>query len=137
MYTLGKPLIGTIDSLLDDAEVQALQQVMNVSRVSIGVYSRIMFHNIIIHSCQWNNKGIMKQNNATVAYARSGKVEYGIIKKIAVINNDDPTQTIVIICKLDHRPLQQYSTTHRYKLVTALFIICTEQVQFTYRALLS
>ena len=85
MYTLGKPLIGTIDSLLDDAEVQALQQVMNVSRVSIGVYSRIMFHNIIIHSCQWNNKGIMKQNNATVAYARSGKVEYGIIKKIAVI----------------------------------------------------
>ena len=105
VYTLGKPLIGTIDSLLDDSEIQALQH-MNIHRVSIKVYSRIMFHNIIIHSCQWNNKGIMKQNNATVAYARSGKVEYGIIKKIAVTNNDNPTQTIVIMCKLNHRPLQ-------------------------------
>ena len=47
MYTLGKPLIGTIDILHDDSEVQALQQVMNVSRVLIEVYSQIMFHSYI------------------------------------------------------------------------------------------
>ena len=47
-------------------------------------------------------------NNATVAYTRFGRVEYGIVKKIAVINNDDnSTQTVLIISKLDHRPLQQ------------------------------
>ena len=79
---------------------------MNIYRVLIKVNGWIMLHNIIIHSCQWNNKGIMKQNNAIVAYARSGKVDYGIIK-IAVINNDNPTQTIVIISKLNHRPLEQ------------------------------
>ena len=50
----------------------------------------------------------MKQNNATVAYARSGQVQYGIIEKIAVIDIDNgPSQTIAIIRKLDQRPLQQ------------------------------
>ena len=108
VYGLGKPLKGTVDSLLDDSEVQALQQVMNESTVSVEVFSRILFHNITVHSCQWNKKGIMKQNNATVAYARSAQVEYGIIEKFAVINIDNgPTQTIAIIHKLDHRPLQQ------------------------------
>ena len=50
----------------------------------------------------------MKQNNVTVAYSRSGKVEYGIIEKIVVISTE--TQTIAIIHKLDHRPLQQSCT---------------------------
>ena len=107
VYALGKPLKGAIDSLLNDYEVQALQQVVNVSTVLIEVFSRIVFHNITIHSCQWNNKGIMKQNNATVAYARCGKVEYGIVEKIAITNIDDGPTTIAIIHKLDHRPLQQ------------------------------
>ena len=81
---------------------------MNESTVSVEVFSWILFHNITVHSCQWNKKGIMKQNNATVAYARSAQVEYGIIEKFAVINIDNgPTQTIAIIHKLDHRPLQQ------------------------------
>ena len=108
VYVLGKPLIGTIDGLLDDSEVQALQLVINAFRESIEVYNRIMFHNIIIHSCQWNNKGLMKQNNATVAYSRSGKVEYGIVEKIVVTYVD--TQTFAIIRRLDHRPLQQSFT---------------------------
>ena len=58
--------------------------------------------NIIIHSCEWNNKGIIKQNNVTVAYSRSGKVENGIIEKIVVIYTD--AQTIAIIANLttDH-----------------------------------
>lgn len=113
VYALGKPLKGAIDSLLDDSEMQALQQVMNVSRALIEIFSRIVFHNITIHSCQWNNKGTMKQNNATVAYARSGKVEYGIIEKIAVISIDDGPTAIAIIRKLDHRPFQQsYTVPH-------------------------
>ena len=50
----------------------------------------------------------MKQNNATVAYATSGQVEYSVIEKIAVIDIDNgPSQTIVIIRKLDQRLLQQ------------------------------
>ena len=59
VHGLGKPLKGTVDSLLDDSEVQALQQVMNVSTVPIEVFSWILFHNITIHSCQWNKKGII------------------------------------------------------------------------------
>ena len=113
VYALGKPLKGAIDSLLDDSEMQALQQVMNVSRALIEIFSRIVFHNITIHSYQWNNKGTMKQNNATVAYAQSGKVEYGIIEKIAVISIDDGPTAIAIIRKLDHRPFQQsYTVPH-------------------------
>ena len=56
VYSLGKPLKGTVDSLLDDSEVQALQQVMNVSTVPTEVFSQSLFRNITIHSCQWNKK---------------------------------------------------------------------------------
>jgi len=108
VYALGKPLVGDTDSLLDeDSEVHALLQIINRPR-KIEVYSRVMFHNILLHSSQWNNKGVMKQNNATVAYMRSGNIEYRIIKRFVVVSNGEtPTQTIVIICRLDHEQLQQ------------------------------
>ena len=38
---------------------------------------------------------------------RCGKVEYGIVEKIAITNIDDGPTTIAFIRKLDHRPLQQ------------------------------
>ena len=110
LYALGKPSIGSIDKLLKNSEVQALQQVIYGPR-QVKVYSRVKFHNIMLHSTQWNNKGVLKQNNATVAYRRSDHVEYGIIKKFVVISdNEIPTQTIVIICTLDHTQLQQSGT---------------------------
>ena len=56
VYGLGKPFKGTVDSVLDDSEVQALQQVMNESTALVEGFSRISFHNITIHSCQWNKK---------------------------------------------------------------------------------
>jgi len=107
VYAIGKPLIGNPDYLLKDAEVQALQLVLDGQR-QVKVYSRLMFHNIMVHSTQWNNKGLLKQSNATVAYRTSENVGYGIIKRIIVINKDDTqTQTIVLLCKLDHTQLQQ------------------------------
>ena len=106
VYAIGKPLIGIPDHLLKDAEVQALQLLLGGQR-QVKVYSRLMFHNIMVHSTQWNNKGLLKQSNATVAYRTSENVEYGI-KGILVTNKDDTkTQIIVLLCKLDHTQLQQ------------------------------
>ena len=71
-----------------------------------------MFHNFIIRSCQWNNKGVMNHeaeqcNSGLCKIWKSWIWDY---KKIAIIDNgddDDPTQTIIIIGKFDHRPFQQ------------------------------
>ena len=53
----------------------------NISGSIVEVFCGIIFRNMSIHSCQWNNKSIIKQNNSTVQYVRDEKVEYGIIKK--------------------------------------------------------
>ena len=74
VYSLGKPLKGTVDSLLDDSEVQALQQVMNVSTVLTEVFSQRLFRNITIHSCQWNKKASSLSSKLpnTATYTVSG-----------------------------------------------------------------
>ena len=84
VFALGKPSVGDTDTLLnEDSEVHALQQIINRPR-KVEVYSRVMFRNILLHSSQWNNKGVMKQNNVTVAYMRSGNI---VIKRFVVVSN--------------------------------------------------
>jgi len=63
----------------------------------------------------------MKQNNATVAYMRSGNIEYGIIKKFIVVRNDEKsTQTIVIIC---HMQLQSAIVVPHILILCALHLL--------------
>lgn len=108
IYALGKPHAGIVDRLLNASEMEALQHLeANISGSIVEVFCRIIFHNMSIHSCQWNNKSIIKQNNSTVQYVRDEKVEYGIIKKIVYIKSH---KTVAIITKLHHSPLQSSTT---------------------------
>ena len=43
VYGLGKPFKGTVDSVLDDSEVQALQQVMNESPYDVYTYTYVLY----------------------------------------------------------------------------------------------
>ena len=91
--------------------MEALQQLVAItSGTTVKIIYRIIFYNILIHSCQWNNKSITNQNNSTVAYVREEKLEYGIVKKIVCINSQ---KTIAIITRLRHSPLQSCTTISR------------------------
>lgn len=95
VYVLGKAYVES----LNEAEMQALHvHIYGDNSPSIEIYYRMLFHNIPIHSCNWNKKGYLKQNNSTIAYTWNQKTEYGILKRILILNK---SRSVFIVAKLD------------------------------------
>ena len=88
VYVLGKP----IKSRLTDLEITTM---CNYDLNKYEIYSRVTVHGIAIHACSWNKKGYHKQNNSTIAYFnKDHKIEYAIVQKIVLINNETVTLLI-------------------------------------------